>query len=391
MLSLATFREHLDLPKDLVYLNTAATSPTPDFVRKAMGKYEEDRARRAEQGWDDWVRAIDDSRKATAAFFRARSDEVAFVSNTGHGINTVANMISWDRGAEIVTSDLEFPSNLLPWRRLRAKGVRLKVVRSGRDGLNVDRFVRAINRRTQLVAISWVSFLNGQRFPLREIAEAAHRRDADLFVDAIQGAGALRPDFRDDEIDFLACGGHKWLMSPFGVGTLLVRRDLIRAHEPAYVGWYGLEDNDDFSPDNTKLASTARRYEIGNLNFGGVAGWRASMEAFVQLEGFEQKVLENAGALMDGLDDAGIEVATPRDQDAHAGIVCAALPKASQAVEFLAKRNIVTSLRGNYVRLSPHFWNTHKDLEAAMDALESWVSKSGRRGGRRVSSRRPNG
>lgn len=390
MFSVATFRQHLSLPRGLVYLNTAATSPTPDFVRKAMLEYEEDRARRAEQGWDDWVRAIDEARQATAAFFRGRTDEVAFVSNTGHGINTVANMIPWDRDAEVVASDLEFPSNLLPWRRLRAKGVRLRIVRSGRDGLSVDRFTRAINRRTQLVALSWVSFLNGQRFPLRQIADAAHRHDASLLVDAIQGAGALRPDFRRDEIDFLACGGHKWLMAPFGVGALLVRRDLIRAHEPAYVGWYGLEDNEDFSSENTSLASTARRYEIGNLNFGGVAGWRASMESFLRLDGFERKVLANAGTLMDGLDDAGIEVVTPREPDAHAGIVCAAVPRPAQAVEFLAKRNIVTSLRGKCVRFSPHFWNAPQDLETATDALVAWASKSDGNRGPSVSSRRPN-
>jgi selenocysteine lyase/cysteine desulfurase len=378
MVTLASFRREIELAPSVAYLNNAATSPTPRFVRRAVVAYEEDRSRRAEAGWDDWVRDVEAARVSTARYFRARAQEVAFLWNTGAGINTTAHMIPWRRGDEVVTNDLEFPSNLLPWRRLAARGVKVRVLKVRGDALDPGHLLDAIGPKTRLVALSWVSYRNGQRFALKPISEAVHRQGGFLFVDSIQGAGALRPDFAGDGIDFLANGGHKWLMAPFGVGCFLVRKELVGEFDPPFVGWQGLEDNEDFRPENQTFASTARRFEIGNLNYGGIAGWRASVEALQELLGAERRILANTQRLLDALDEARIATTTPRERDGHAGIVCARVAQPVECVAALATKRINASVRGSTVRLSPHFWATDEELDRAVAELARWQSRRGK-------------
>jgi cysteine desulfurase / selenocysteine lyase len=372
MTSWRSFRKGLDLDPSLTFLNCAATSPTIRATRDAVQAFESDRARRAEEGWDDWVRGVDAARHSTASYFGARPEEIAFLSNTGHGINTVARMIPWRRGDEVVVNDLEFPSNLLPWTRLERSGVRVRVVPSVDGRLAVEDLEAAITAKTRLLALSWVSYRNGQRFPLKRLADAVHEREGLFFVDAIPGAGALRPDFGRDGVDFLACGGHKWLMAPFGVGTLIVQRELVERFDPPFPGWQSREDPDDFSIDNETWAKSARRFEIGNLNYGGIAGWRAAVDAIAAVDDAPRRV-HALGRLVRRLaTDAGLDVSTPEPAEERAGVTCIQVRDPVGAKAALARDGISVSVRGQAIRLSTHFWNTEDEVEHCLSRLVAW-------------------
>lgn len=376
MTSWETFRKGLDLDPTLTFLNTAATSPTIRAVRDAIREFEADRARRAEEGWDDWVRDVERARRVTADYFGAQPEEVAFLSNTGHGINTVAHMVPWRRGDEVVVNDLEFPSNLLPWQRLESLGVRVRVVPSRDERLDVEDLESAITKQTRVVALSWVSYRTGQRVPLRRIADAVHKREGLFFVDAIQGAGALAPEFERNGIDFLACGGHKWMMAPFGVGAFVVHRALIEHFEPPFPGWQSREDPEDFSAENRTWAKSARRYESGNLNYGGIAGWRASVEAIRSVEDGPGRVHALAAYVQTRAAEEGLAVATPAGEAERAGITCARVRDAPGAKAALHDQGISVSVRGQAIRISTHFWNTEEEVDRCLEALAAWQRRS---------------
>ena len=372
MTSWESFRQGLDLDPTLTFLNTAATSPTHRATREAMRRFEADRGRRAEEGWDDWVRDVEGARVATAKYFGSRPDEVAFLGNTSQGVNTAAYMLPWRRGDEVVVNELEFPSNLLPWQRLEHQGVRIRMVPARRGVVAVEDLEAAVGKRTRLLALSWVGYQNGQRFPLRRLADAIHDRDGLFFVDAIQGAGALRPGFADNKVDLLACGGHKWMMAPFGVGAFLVRHELVQHIAPPFPGWQSREDPDDFGITNHTWAKTARRYEMGNLNYGGIAGWRASIDAIGSVEDAERRVHALATHVLELASEQGLESATPLDEAERAGITILRVRDAAGAKAHLATLGISVSVRAQGIRVSTHFWNTEDEVAACVDALASW-------------------
>lgn len=336
-----------------------------------MARYELDRARRAENGWDDWLRGVASARKATARYFGGHPDEVAFLSNTGHGINTVAHMLPWKRGDEIVTDALEFPSNRLPWLELQKRGVMVKTIGGPEERIDEGALAKAVGPRTRLVAVSWVSYKNGQVLDLAPLAEAVHEVGGHLFVDTIQGAGALRPRFRRDDIDFLANGGHKWMMAPFGVGAFMVRRELLERFDPPFVGWFNRPDSEPYTSDAPNWARTAKRFEMGNLNYGGIMGWRAAVEALEGVEAGPETVRRRARRVMEHADSLGVPVVTPRD--AHAGIVSLEVPDALQAKAFLARRRVAVAKRGEWMRVAAHFWASEQDLERWRDALAAYL------------------
>lgn len=328
-----------------------------------MAGFEQDRGRRAELGWDDWVRGADRARATTARYFRARPEEVAFTKNTGDGINLIAGAVAWRRGDEVVTVANEFPSLVLPWKRLARRGVRLRVVPAQGSYVDPGAIEEAITSRTRLVALSWVLYGTGQRFPIRDLTRAAHQKGAQVLVDAIQGAGALRPDFSGWGSDYLVCGGHKWLMAPFGVGTLIVRREHLPRLTPPAVGWWSREDPDDFSPGNDRLARSARRFEVGNLAYGTIAGWNQSLRLLLSLRGGEAQVLAHSDRLVEAALERGWSLVTPESRRERAGIVTLRVSRLSASARRLERRRIMVSVRGDGLRISPHFWNLRQELD----------------------------
>ncbi len=381
------FRRGIPAAERYTYLNTAATGPTHEKVRAAMASFEDDRARHGERSWEQWLDDIEGVRKVTAWFFECEEDEVALTKNTSDGIGEIAGAIDWKRGDEVVTTDLEFPSNILPWRRLKRFGVDLKIVRSRKGSIHEEDIEKALSDNTRLLTFSSVAFSTGQRLDVKRLTRAAHKRGAEVLVDVIQGAGAVNTSFKDWDVDYLACGGHKWLMAPFGVGTLLVRSELIEGLEPTSVGWFGLADNEDFSVDNDALASTARRFESGNLNFGGFAGWRAALGILTTVPDREKTVLDLGARFMNKLRAAGIKAVTPNEPARRAGIVSIEVADIEEAIMALRKRRILAAARGPYVRFSMHFWNTADEVSEAADVLidhaKGSKKKKGGRGRRR--------
>lgn len=352
-----------------VYLDNAATSPLPDAVREAVA---DSMVRRAEGGegffWDAVARA-DRTRDDIAAHLGVSSQGIAFMKNTGEGINHVARSMPLESGTNAVTTALEFPSNLLPWRALERQGVELRIALPDDGGMGVspEGLAREVDEDTAVVSVSWVTFQTGYRHDLEEFARIAHEQDALFVVDGIQGLGALAPPPMKD-VDAFACGGHKWLMAPFGVGFLYLRPELAREWEPDHVGWWSLQDMETFSPENVTLADSARRFEIGNLSFDLINGLDAALATLPPARETEKRVLELAGRLHQGLDALPGKVMSPALDAKRSGIV---LWRRDDDAEKMHKRladaGITASLRAGALRFSPHCWALEEEIDRVLD------------------------
>ncbi|HEX4438947.1 MAG TPA: aminotransferase class V-fold PLP-dependent enzyme, partial [Thermoanaerobaculia bacterium] len=193
-LSAESLDREFPVRRSLVYLNHAAVAPLPRRVADAMQAYVENVRDRGAADWRRHFAEIDKTREKAARIVGGAPSEIAFLPNTSWCVNLVALAFPWREGDNVVTDDMEFPSNSWAWRALEARGVECRIAAS-RDGrVTVDDIAAKVDARTRVVAVSWVAFHNGWVFPLEEIGALCRERGILFFVDAIQGLGALPMD-----------------------------------------------------------------------------------------------------------------------------------------------------------------------------------------------------
>jgi cysteine desulfurase / selenocysteine lyase len=230
-------RVHGDKP--LVYLDSAASTQRPRQVIDAMVRFEEQHYANVHRGVyqlaEEATEAYEGARAAIARFIGAKSPkEIIFTRGTTESINLVAN--AWGRenlseGDEIVVSEMEHHSNLIPWQLIaRATGAVLRPWPVTPDGL-LDMEASPIGPRTKLVAITAMSNVLGTLTPMSQISEAAHAVGALVLCDAAQAVPHMPFDVTQTGADFVAFSGHK-MLGPSGSGGLWGRPDILEAMPP---------------------------------------------------------------------------------------------------------------------------------------------------------------
>jgi selenocysteine lyase/cysteine desulfurase len=352
-----------------VYLNHAACAPLPTPVQEAQQQYLATRSMDADVVFEEWIDHTEKTRALCADFVNAHPEEIAFLKNTSEGINLVASMLPVNRGDNVVTTDLEFPSNYMPWIDLTRKGVEFRVVKNRDGALHYEDFEKAIDDHTICLAISHVEFATGFRNDLQALAELCENHHVYFFVDPIQSLGALDMDVQEIPLHFFSSGCYKWLMSETGIAVFYIQKELIDSFHAPHTGWFSLEDYlhyEEFDREAPEIAHTARKFECGNLNYYGIYTLHASIQFLNMYSQRERRVMELSNHLMERLEEKNIPVQTPED---HAGIVNFQVPHPDAVVESLKSKGIIVSSRAHGVRVSPHFWNTTEELETLLNAI----------------------
>lgn len=323
--------------------------------------------------FERWIEGGEAVRASIAHLLNAGPEEIAFVKNTSEGISLFASGLEWERGDEVVSIEGEFPANYYPWKALERRGVRLRLVKQENGEIPIGSIARALTPRTQVVAVSFVQFLSGYRFDLKELGELCAAHGVLLFVDAIQGWGAFPIDVRAAKIAGLAAGGHKWLLGPMGCAVLFIRRDLAERMDPATVGWLSVKGWEEFKSADIVWRDGAGRFETGVPNLAGIYGLGAALSLLseVGMSAVGARVLELTDRLRTGLTDRGFRIYGPTAGDTRSGIVTFQVPdgSAEAVVERLQSHGVMVSARSGMVRMSPHFYNTDAEIDRALDAL----------------------
>jgi selenocysteine lyase/cysteine desulfurase len=194
-----------------------------------------------------------------------------------------------------------------------------------------------------------------------------------LVVDGMQGVGALPLDVRRLRIDLLACGGQKWLLSPWGSGFTYVRPEILETIAPQSVSWMGVRGSDDFSAlleYDLTWREGARRFEQITVPFQDFAGMAASLALLQEhaMDAIFAHVAQRVAQLAAGAERAGVEVVTPAGR--RAGIVTLRPGDVVATAARLRDARVVHSVREGTIRLSPHCYTTSDEIQVALDALD---------------------
>ncbi|MEP0845946.1 MAG: aminotransferase class V-fold PLP-dependent enzyme [Phycisphaerae bacterium] len=358
------------------FQNHAAVAPISGPAAEAMIGYATEVSRSAYlEG--TYYRAVDRVRQAAARLLNADPAEITFTKNTCEGINYIANGVQWVTGDNVVSTTMEFPANVYPWMVLQGRGVHLKRVPDEDGRVPFDRLASAIDNRTRVVAISAVQWSNGFRVDLTRLGELCKSKGVLLFVDAIQALGVHPIDVRAMNIDFLSAGGHKWLVSPEGIGLFYCKRELIGHIKPTELGYMcmkrGFESEVvDYRPEH--LFDDARRFDSGVHNLAGVCALGASLDLLlaVGIDEIQVRIKTLTDILVEGLRSKRWKIHSPRTATEWSAIVAFSSDK--HDVDALRKHlraefKIVVATRLGRLRASPHFYNTPDEMRQLVEAV----------------------
>ncbi|HVA26546.1 MAG TPA: aminotransferase class V-fold PLP-dependent enzyme [Candidatus Baltobacteraceae bacterium] len=359
----------------LNYLNHAAVGVLPIATREAIDAFVRAHAEGGVMGTFPYEAKMPEYRDRIGRFIGASGSEIAVLRNTGDGANVVALGLDWKPGDEIVLGDNEFPSNAIPWLALRRHGVKITLVRSSQTRLTPDALRAAMTPRTRVVAASWVSFADGYRHDLAELAQVAHDGGALFCVDVMQALGAFPLDVRACDIDVAYGGGAKWMLALQGVGFVYVRESLIERLALGSPGWRSAADMWDFLNYDQPYIEDASRFEGGTPNFVGALSLAHSIDALEQAgpARIAEHVLALTDRLVEGLQRQGAELLTVRSEGISSGIVTFRMPGVD-SIELgraIQREGAITTWRSNGIRVAPHGYNTLEEIDHFISLVPS--------------------
>jgi cysteine desulfurase/selenocysteine lyase len=352
--------------REAVYLNAASTGPLPERSVRAQEEFTRKRAAPFRLSFEEQFGVLSESRRLLAKLIGADERSIALAGNTSAGLNLAAWGLPLGAGDVVVVPDLEFAA-------AEARGFTLRVVPARGGLLDEDAVVAALDvPGVRVLSVSWVGFSTGVVADLDRLGAACRARGIVFVVDAIQGLGALSLDVRRTPIDLLACGGQKWLLSPWGTGFTYVAPSILDRITVQPVSWMGVRDSDDFSRllrYDLTWRDDARRFEQVTMPYQDFAGMAASLGLLDELgsDAVRQHIATRTSELIEGAVARGVPVVTP--QERHAGI-CSLRPADAAAVSArLDSARVTHSLREGTIRLAPHCYTTTEEIQIALDAL----------------------
>jgi cysteine desulfurase/selenocysteine lyase len=363
------------ITKRSIYLNHAAVSPPPITTIHAVEAQLRDVHENGSINFRDWLAVKEQARRLLANLLGARPEQVAFVRNTSDALSTVANGLNWRRGDNIVTFSREFPSNIYPWLRVRdAFGVEVRMCEE-RDGrIDFAELSSLVDHNTRIVAISEVQYASGFRMDLERLGRLARQHDALFVVDVIQALGVVPTSVEAEFIDVAAGAGHKWLLSPEGVGYLYLSDRARDRIQPTLVGWVSVPNPDDYFNYEQGWNRGALAWETGTGPAALIYGFKASLELLTRfgVQNTAHYLEELTDELCARLAAKRYEVVSSRAPSEKSQIVCIRPPEGLSAMALyhqLNTRKIITAPRGGRLRIAPHFYNTPAEIEEFVAAL----------------------
>jgi cysteine desulfurase/selenocysteine lyase len=365
--------------EDATYLDAAAEGPLPRVALQAAGQALE---------WKKFPHTMPERiyldlpnrvRNSLAKLIGGAAEEIAITTGASSGLAAVAAGLEWKSGDEVLIARGEFPAHFTAWLPMQVAGkLKVIVVEPRERFVAADDFIARIGPRTRLVSTSLVRFDDGVRLDAAKIARACHNAGALLLLDVAQCVGAMPMDVRALGADFLTASGYKWLLSPYGTGFFWARGELIEQMRVGPFYWMALEDAEQFhtlSAGAYTLAKGARRWDSPETaSFFNFAAMEASLELILRV-GVET-VWDHARRLIammiDRLPRDRYVLASPASADDRGSYACVAARKpemSGQMFERLRAAQVHVSLREGALRISPHLYNSERDIDRLLAIL----------------------
>lgn len=364
----AELRALIPATREGAYLDSATYGPASDLTVAALTDFTRSWSLGSVR-FETWEAVAEECRLLFASLIDAQPADIAIQPYVSTAAGGMAGQLA--AGDRVVVNELEFASNLWPWLFQRDRGVEVAVV-PARDGrCDLAAYEAAIGDRVSIVAVSAFQSANGWRAPLRPLADLAHRAGGLLFVDACQGAGAIKLSPGQDGFDILVSDSYKWLMGPRGAGYMYISETARQRTRPFAIGphsarharttYYGVEMD---------LSAAASLFD-SSLSWMAMVGDRESLHLLNQIgvDRIEEHNLALATRFRAGARQAGVP-ALDFPAEERSPIVSVLLDDPDRALARLQEAGVTAAKRGGGIRFSFHVFNNEADVDRALEALD---------------------
>jgi selenocysteine lyase/cysteine desulfurase len=377
--------------RDKIFLAHAGVCPLPHRVAEAVSEC----AKRGTLGDQEAfvLHRLNDARQLGAQLLHCQPEEIALVGPTSLALSFVAAGLSFRKGDNILIYHDDYPSNVYPWMALAERGVEVRLLNTRLRGDEAASAAQArglgiirprdvmgqVDENTRLVALASCHFISGYRIDFQAIGKFLRERGILFCLDAIQTLGAFPTTV--EHVDFLAADAHKWLLGPCGAGLLYVRRELQEKLNPPIYGWHNVRCPNFVAQEQIIFHNGAAKYEAGTHNLLGLVGLIAAMELVLEIDvpqgGIAAELLRKRAWLVPALQAKGFTILNADAKPENASGIVSFL-QTNKDLTVLHKKltdaSVVASLRAdrkgqNYIRFSPHFYNTDAELQRALELL----------------------
>jgi len=369
MLNEATRAEAFPSLAEMTYLNTAAEGIPPLEVGQALAQYFQDH----QLGMDGRERHFaqrEAVRALTAQMYGLAAEEIGICSCSSEAFNLAALALQLQPGDEVIINDLDFPAGATPWLQPSCPAT-VKIWRAQDWGLRIEDLIPLLSPKTRLVTVSLVSFFNGFMIPLPAVVEAVRRHSqALLAVDVTQALGRIPLPLTG--VDLIVSSTHKWILASHGGGLVGVPTQHAQDWTVPAGGWFNLADP--FGPNRFEGAVSlpgADSFTVGMPNYPAIYAIRAGL-AYIQRAGVEAiagATRPLVQACLAGLARLPVELITPQEEEALAGIMAFRHPAAADIHHYLHEQHVHIMEHAGRLRVAIHGYNTMADIETFLRYL----------------------
>ena len=352
------------------YLNAANVSLTYSKAKTVNEEWFTDIAHNGSNNFTENTEEIvfDGMHKSAAEFIKARPNEIAGGSSATELLSSLAWSIAPKKGQNIVSTTSAFPSTVYPWLRVASStGAEIKLAESKNGFSSLAAICNLINNKTSVVCISHTEYSNGHTYDLNVLSEEARKKGAILVVDATQSVGAIPINVEQNGVDVLVAGSYKWLCGPFGSAFMYIRHNLAKRLEPGLVGFRSHKDMWDLDATRLRYREDASKFEFSTLAFGCILGLTESLKYLnrIGIDNIYKYNMFLTDHLIEGLKKLDAKIISTDQCIYRSPIITAKFKNkdSKSIINNLRCADIFISQRKEWVRFSPHFYNTLEDID----------------------------
>lgn len=358
-----------------IHLNNAGLSPISKPVKDEIDHWSQ---RFYEDGFHsdaDYKKRMEWSRGQIAKLVDCEVDEVAFFQSCAWAVSQFAFGINLQKDDEVLVFEQEYSSNLYPWQSACKKAqAHLKILESGPSlEVPLDQILKNISAKTRVITVSWVEYQTGAVVDIQALSDICQQKNILLFVDAMQALGIHQLSFKKLSIDGLACGSHKWLNAPVGVGFLAVKKKLAVQMNPIGVGALTYGECDDPSILECIPKLNALKFEAGARQVLEINALGKSVEIINQVgcDVLKAEAFRFAAMIRTEIEKLNFKVHSPfKNVNESQFVNFTANCDNKSLVQYFYNLGFHFSIRGPGVRITPHALNTDEEVQKFIDVLK---------------------